>query len=71
MILIVFIFVLMRPVLQGNIAFRKGDFAKAMHHYEVAHDIEPELPHYQLNLAAAYLKLSKYVPAISLFLHCF
>ena len=29
--------------------------------YEEAHEIEPELPHYQLNLAAAHLKLNKYV----------
>lgn len=32
----------------------------AVKHYEKAHEIEPELPHYQLNLAAAHLKLSKY-----------
>jgi hypothetical protein len=31
----------------------------AVRHYEEAHTIEPELPHYQLNLAAAHLKLSK------------
>lgn len=33
----------------------------AVKHYEIAHEIEPELPHYQLNLAAAHLKLSKCV----------
>lgn len=44
---------------QGNVAFRKGDFEVAVQHYEAAHEIEPELPHYQLNLAAAHLKLNK------------
>lgn len=48
---------------QGNVAFRKGDFAEAVKHYQAAYEIEPELPHYQLNLAAAHLKLSKYVLA--------
>jgi len=28
-------------------------------HYEAAYHLEPELPHYQLNLAAAHLKLKK------------
>jgi RNA polymerase II-associated protein 3 len=42
------------------VAFRQGDYEMAVKHYEVAHEIEPELPHYQLNLAAAHLKLSKY-----------
>lgn len=32
----------------------------AVKYYEVAHAVEPELPHYQLNLAAAHIKLSKY-----------
>lgn len=27
--------------------------------YNEAYKIEPEMPHYQLNLAAAYLKLQK------------
>jgi len=45
---------------QGNVAFRKGDYLKAVKHYETAYDIEPEVPHYQLNLAAAHLKLNKY-----------
>ncbi|KAJ7239373.1 hypothetical protein B0H12DRAFT_80205 [Mycena haematopus] len=48
---------------QGNVAFRKGDYAQAVKHYEAAYQIEPELPHYQLNLAAAYLKLSKWMEA--------
>ncbi|KAG5652610.1 hypothetical protein H0H81_004392 [Sphagnurus paluster] len=48
---------------EGNIAFRKGDFLKAVHHYEVAYEIEPELPHYQLNLAAAHLKLNNWMEA--------
>lgn len=46
-------------VLQGNAAFRKGDFNSAVEFYEKAHEIEPELPYYQLNLAAAHLKLKK------------
>ena len=29
--------------------------------YEAAHGFESELPYYQLNLAAAHLKLNKYV----------
>jgi tetratricopeptide (TPR) repeat protein len=49
-----------QPYAQGNIAFRKGDYLKAVKHYETAYDIEPEVPHYQLNLAAAHLKLNKY-----------
>ncbi|KAK7055910.1 Acetamidase Formamidase [Favolaschia claudopus] len=48
---------------EGNVAFRKGDYPEAVKHYEAAHQIEPELPHYQLNLAAAYLKLSSWMEA--------
>lgn len=44
---------------QGNAAFRKGDYLSAVDLYESAHNTESELPHYQLNLAAAYLKLNK------------
>ena len=44
---------------QGNDAFKKQDFQLAVRHYIHAHEIEPELPHYQLNLAAAHLKLEK------------
>ena len=51
---------LTQPHVQGNIAFRKGDYPKAVKHYETAYDIEPEVAHYQLNLAAAHLKLTKY-----------
>ena len=47
--------------MQGNLAFKKGEYEKAIVHYNDAYRIEPELPHYQLNLAAAYLKLNKYV----------
>ena len=47
--------------MQGNGAFRRGEFRIAVKHYKTAHEIEPELPYYQLNLAAAHLKLSKYV----------
>ncbi|KAG6915294.1 hypothetical protein DXG01_012272 [Tephrocybe rancida] len=48
---------------KGNLAFRQGDFVKAVHYYNAARDIEPELPHYQLNLAAAHLKLSNWMEA--------
>ncbi|KAJ7199005.1 hypothetical protein GGX14DRAFT_664701 [Mycena pura] len=48
---------------EGNIAFRKGDYTLAVKHYEAAYQIEPELPHYQLNLAAAHLKLSNWMEA--------
>ncbi|TBU27802.1 hypothetical protein BD311DRAFT_759703 [Dichomitus squalens] len=48
---------------QGNSAFKKGDYDKAIAHYNNAYQIEPELPHYQLNLAAAYLKLNNFVKA--------
>ncbi|KAJ6567496.1 hypothetical protein B0H10DRAFT_2111402 [Mycena sp. CBHHK59/15] len=48
---------------EGNVAFRKGDFMSAVKHYEAAYQIEPELPHYQLNLAAAHLKLSNWMEA--------
>lgn len=47
--------------IQGNVAYRKGDYEEAVKLYEMAHEIESELPHYQLNLAAAHLKLNKYV----------
>lgn len=46
---------------QGNMAFRRGLFDDAISHYEAAQKTEPELPHYQLNIAASYLKLSKLV----------
>ena len=52
---------LMTHSIQGNAAFRTGDYNLAVQHYEKAHEIEPELPHYQLNLAAAHLKLNKCV----------
>ncbi|KAI0763339.1 hypothetical protein BD413DRAFT_212428 [Trametes elegans] len=48
---------------QGNTAFKKGEYAEAIEHYKAAYRIEPELPHYQLNIAAAYLKLQNYVEA--------
>ncbi|KAJ7183662.1 hypothetical protein C8R46DRAFT_1308562 [Mycena filopes] len=48
---------------EGNVAFRKGEYALAVKHYEAAFQIEPELPHYQLNLAAAHLKLSNWMEA--------
>ncbi len=50
--------------LQGNAAFKKGDYIAAIERYKAAYRIEPELPHYQLNLAAAYLKLNKCVTSI-------
>jgi RNA polymerase II-associated protein 3 len=44
---------------QGNKAFRIADYETAVKQYAKAYEIEPELPHYQLNLAAAHLKLQK------------
>ena len=46
-------------VAEGNAAFRRGDFEIAVRYYQAAHAVEPEMSHYQLNIAAAYLKLSK------------
>lgn len=48
-------------ILQGNNAFRSQDFETAIKQYTKAFDTEPELPHYQLNIAAAHLKLAKSV----------
>ncbi|OSC96315.1 hypothetical protein PYCCODRAFT_1441133 [Trametes coccinea BRFM310] len=48
---------------QGNLAFKKGDYAAAIERYKAAYRTEPELPHYQLNLAAAYLKIKDFVEA--------
>ncbi|KAJ8517080.1 hypothetical protein ONZ45_g5687 [Pleurotus djamor] len=48
---------------EGNIAYRKEDYPEAVKHYEAAYHIEPELPHYQLNLAAAHLKLNDWMAA--------
>ncbi|GJJ08710.1 hypothetical protein Clacol_002929 [Clathrus columnatus] len=48
---------------RGNEAFKKQDYQLAIRHYIHAHEIEPELPHYQLNLAAAYLKLENWSAA--------
>jgi RNA polymerase II-associated protein 3 len=45
----------------GNTAFKAGAYGVAILHYERAHAIEPEVPHYQLNIAAAHLKLSRSV----------
>ncbi|KAL1745662.1 hypothetical protein HDZ31DRAFT_81751 [Schizophyllum fasciatum] len=47
----------------GNVAFRRGDYHQAVKHYDAAYNIEPELPHYQLNMAAAHLKLSNWIEA--------
>ncbi|GJE85642.1 TPR repeat-containing protein [Phanerochaete sordida] len=48
---------------QGNIAFKQGKYIKAVERYQLAHQIEPEMPHYQLNLAAAQLKMDEWVKA--------
>lgn len=48
---------------QGNSAFKRGDYDGAIERYKAAYDIEPEMPHYQLNLAAAYLKIHKWIEA--------
>ncbi|KAK7678534.1 hypothetical protein QCA50_018406 [Cerrena zonata] len=50
---------------QGNAAYKRGEFELAIDHYKTAHMIEPEMPHYQLNMAAAYLKLHKWMDAES------
>ena len=47
--------------MQGNIAFKQGQYDKAIERYHLAHQIEPEMPHYQLNLAASYLKVQECV----------
>ncbi|KAG9316137.1 hypothetical protein JVU11DRAFT_3814 [Chiua virens] len=47
----------------GNAAFRRGDYETAVSHYQAAHIVEPEMSHYQLNIAAAYLKLSNWIEA--------
>ncbi|CAA7267517.1 unnamed protein product [Cyclocybe aegerita] len=48
---------------RGNAAFRIGDYLVAIQLYESAHEIESEVPHYQLNLAAAHLKLNNWIEA--------
>ncbi|KAI0342741.1 hypothetical protein BDW22DRAFT_1357239 [Trametopsis cervina] len=48
---------------QGNAAFKRGDYNEAIAHYKFAHQIEPEMPHYNLNLAAAYLKIHEWIKA--------
>ncbi|KAI0766787.1 hypothetical protein BC629DRAFT_1583643 [Irpex lacteus] len=48
---------------QGNIAFKSGNYAQAIKHYKFAYQIEPEVPHYNLNLAAAYLKINEWMKA--------
>ncbi|KDQ58995.1 hypothetical protein JAAARDRAFT_649876 [Jaapia argillacea MUCL 33604] len=47
----------------GNSAFRQGEYELAIQFYKTAHEIEPEMPHYQLNIAAAYLKIQKWMEA--------
>jgi len=47
----------------GNAAFKKANYEVAIKHYENAYRIEPEIPHYQLNLAAAYLKVHNWKEA--------
>jgi len=46
---------------QGNAAFKAGDYATAIGHYTAAALADPSDPTFFLNRAAAYLKLSKYV----------
>jgi Flp pilus assembly protein TadD len=45
--------------LQGNAAFKAGDYAAAIGHYTAAALADPSDPTFFLNRAAAYLKLSK------------
>ncbi|KAF9557106.1 hypothetical protein CPC08DRAFT_764806 [Agrocybe pediades] len=47
----------------GNAAYRRGEYEEAVKLYEKAYEIEPEVPHYQLNLAAAHLKLNNWIEA--------
>jgi len=44
---------------QGNAAFKSGDYAAAIGHYTAAALADPSEPTFFLNRAAAYLKLSK------------
>ena len=44
---------------QGNAAFKAGDYALAVGHYSAAALADPSEPTFFLNRAAAYLKLSK------------
>ena len=45
--------------MQGNAAFKAGDFATAVGHYTAALLADPSNATYPLNRAAAYLKLGK------------
>ncbi|KAH7106638.1 hypothetical protein BKA62DRAFT_687736 [Auriculariales sp. MPI-PUGE-AT-0066] len=47
----------------GNTAFKRADYDRAVLHYMRAREIEPELPTYALNLAAAHLKLAQWAQA--------
>jgi Flp pilus assembly protein TadD len=47
--------------LQGNAAFKAGDYVTAIGHYTTALATDGTDPTYPLNRAAAYLKLGKYV----------
>ncbi|KZO90688.1 hypothetical protein CALVIDRAFT_547478 [Calocera viscosa TUFC12733] len=42
---------------QGNAAYKLGKYGTAINYYLSADSIEPELPHYRLNAAQAYLQL--------------
>ena len=44
---------------QGNTAFKAGDYVAAIGHYTTAALADPSDPTFFLNRAAAYLKLSK------------
>jgi len=46
-------------LVQGNAAFKTGDFVGAIGHYTDAHLADRLEPTYPLNRAAAYLKLGK------------
>jgi hypothetical protein len=50
--------------LQGNIAFKSGDYPTAIGHYTTAILANKNDVTYPLNRAAAYLKLGKYVYVI-------
>lgn len=54
------------PQLQGNVAFKSGDYPTAIGHYTTAILADTSDVTYPLNRAAAYLKLGKYVPDVHL-----
>ncbi|EJU04798.1 hypothetical protein DACRYDRAFT_104671 [Dacryopinax primogenitus] len=54
----------------GNAAYKLGKYATAINYYLSADTIEPELPHYKLNAAQAYLQLADWLSAERLCTSC-